>query len=58
VYLIETGGRCFLVGVGDGPMSMLAEIDKAAIPVPVMAAGSPPSAFGQVLAKVLRRRGR
>ena len=27
VYLIETAGRCFLVGVGDGPMSLLAEVD-------------------------------
>jgi hypothetical protein len=24
-------GRCFLVGVGDGPMSLLAEIDPAAV---------------------------
>jgi len=57
VYLIESGGRCFLVGVGDGPMSMLAEIDKAAIPAKDVGSDSPGSAFGDVLAKVLRRRG-
>jgi flagellar biogenesis protein FliO len=58
VYLIESGGRCFLVGVGDGPMSMLAEIDKSAIPVPAVDGGRPRSPFGEVLAKVLRRRAR
>ena len=32
VYLIETAGRCFLVGVGDGPMSLLAEVDRSLDP--------------------------
>ena len=58
VYLIESGGRCFLVGVGDGPLSMLAEIDKAAISAPLVVGSSPRSSFAEVLAKVLRRRGR
>ena len=58
VYLIETGGRCFLVGVGDGPMSLLAEIDKAAIPASAGAGDKPSSPFSDVLAKVLGRRGR
>ncbi len=31
VYLLRVAGRCFLVGVGDGPMSLLAEIDPAAV---------------------------
>jgi flagellar biogenesis protein FliO len=31
VYLLQVAGRCFLVGVGDGPMSLLAEIDPAAL---------------------------
>ena len=31
VYLLHVAGRCFLVGVGDGPMSLLAEIDPAAV---------------------------
>jgi flagellar biosynthetic protein FliO len=59
VYLIAAGGRCFLVGVGDGPMSLLAEIDEAAI----LAASKPStggsgSAFADVLARVLRKGGR
>jgi flagellar biogenesis protein FliO len=58
VYLIETGGRCFLVGVGDGPLSLLAEIDKAAISAPTAVGDRPGSSFGEVLAKLLRRRGR
>jgi flagellar biosynthetic protein FliO len=27
IYLVEIGGRCFMVGVGDGPMTMLGEVD-------------------------------
>jgi flagellar biogenesis protein FliO len=56
VYLIETGGRCFLVGVGDGPMSLLAEIDKAAIPAPAAVGDKQASSFAEVLSRVLRRR--
>jgi flagellar biogenesis protein FliO len=52
VYVIEAAGRCFLVGVGEGPMAMLAELDGAALPRPVVA---PPARFADVLAKVLGR---
>ena len=31
VYLLQVAGRCFLVGVADGPMALLAEIDPAAV---------------------------
>ena len=31
VYLLQVAGRCFLVGVGDGPMALLAEFDPAAM---------------------------
>ena len=48
VYLIEAAGRCFLVGVGDGPMSLLAELDASRVPA---VAASP--AFPDVLARVL-----
>jgi flagellar biosynthetic protein FliO len=34
VYLIEAAGRCFLVGAGEGPMSLLAEVDPKAVPLP------------------------
>jgi flagellar biosynthetic protein FliO len=54
VYLIEAAGRCFLVGVSDGPMSLLAEVDggKLEAPVEAMSAGGK---FGEVLARVLAR---
>lgn len=43
VYLIEAAGRCFLVGVGDGPMALLAELDgekaKALAATPAAASG-------------------
>lgn len=32
IYLVDVGGRCFLVGVGDGPMTMLAEVEPPAQP--------------------------
>jgi len=28
IYLVEVGARCFMVGVGDGPMTMLGEVDR------------------------------
>ncbi|MDB4982013.1 MAG: Flagellar biosis protein [Myxococcales bacterium] len=52
VYVIEAAGRCFLVGVGDGPMAVLAELDKAALPKD---APSTTPRFADVLARVLKR---
>jgi len=52
VYVIEAAGRCFLVGVGDGPMAVLAELDAGALPKD--RAPAPPR-FADVLAKVLGR---
>jgi flagellar biogenesis protein FliO len=49
IYLVETAGRCFLVGAGEGPMTMLAEVSadevKAHTPAaePSAAAASPRS---------------
>jgi flagellar protein FliO/FliZ len=51
VYVVEVAGRCFLLGVGDGPMSLLAEIDGERLPRPAEVRVS----FGEVLARVLRR---
>jgi flagellar biosynthetic protein FliO len=31
IYVVQAAGRCFLVGVGDGPMALLAELDSAAV---------------------------
>jgi flagellar biosynthetic protein FliO len=33
IYLVEVGGRCFMVGVGDGPMTLLGEVDAPAPPL-------------------------
>jgi flagellar biosynthetic protein FliO len=55
VYLIATGGRCFLVGVGDGPMSLLAEIDEASLPAMAPDAGGTGSVLADFFARVLRK---
>jgi flagellar biogenesis protein FliO len=54
VYLIETAGRCFLVGVGDGPMSLLAEVDGAKVE-PAVEGERTTRSFSDVLARVLAR---
>jgi flagellar biogenesis protein FliO len=28
IYLVQVGGRCLVVGVGDGPMSLLSELPE------------------------------
>lgn len=59
LYLIETAGRCFLVGVGDGPMTMLAEVPVAEVALAHTPSGGPPSGarFSAVLGRVLGRGG-
>jgi flagellar biosynthetic protein FliO len=52
VYVIEAAGKCLLVGVGDGPMTVLAELDKDALP---KATASAAPRFADVLARVLKR---
>ena len=52
VFVIETAGRCFLVGVGDGPMALLAELDADKLPRPSEAGAS---RFAEVFARVLGR---
>ncbi len=32
LVLVQVGGRVFLVGVGDGPMALLAEVDRPELP--------------------------
>jgi flagellar biosynthetic protein FliO len=54
VYVIEAAGRCFLIGVGEGPMSMLAELDAERVKGDLGAAA--PVGFAEVLAGVLGRR--
>ena len=52
VFVIETAGRCFLVGVGDGPMALLAELEPDKLPKAPEAAGA---RFADVLARLLGR---
>jgi flagellar biogenesis protein FliO len=51
--VIEAGGKCLLVGVGEGPMTVLAELD--AEKVRSESAAVPSTKFADVLARVLRR---
>jgi flagellar biosynthetic protein FliO len=55
VYVVEAAGRCFLIGVGDGPMSVLAELDGERLKADVEAS-VPSVRFADVLARALRRR--
>ena len=55
VYLIEAGGRCFLVGVGDGPMAVLAELNASEV-AKAEGTAEPGLRFAEVLARVLGRR--
>src|SRR5437660_757794 len=55
LYLVEAAGRCFMVGVGDGPMALLAELDPAVVAKDQAAAVAASPPFGDVLARVLAR---
>lgn len=55
LYVIEAAGRYLLVGVGDGPMTTLAELDALAVR-PLLdgeARGAERSALGGALKRVL-----
>jgi flagellar biogenesis protein FliO len=32
IYLVKVGGRFLVIGVGDGPMAMLAEVERPELP--------------------------
>lgn len=53
VYVVSAAGRCFLVGVGDGPMSLLAELDPAAVKASEVPQPAPGAAWAAVLARVM-----
>jgi flagellar biosynthetic protein FliO len=56
LFLVETGGRCFLIGSGDTAMTMLAEVDPAQ--VKALEQAEPQRSglgFADVLARVLKR---
>jgi hypothetical protein len=54
VYVVEAAGRCFLIGVGDGPMAVLAELEPEKLPhaEPARAVGA---RFAEVLGRALAR---
>jgi flagellar biogenesis protein FliO len=56
LYVVETAGRCFLIGVGDGPISMLAEIDPASLGSTSGTNEPGGGSFADALGKVFRRR--
>jgi flagellar biogenesis protein FliO len=41
VYVLEAGGRCFLVGAGDGGMALLAELDAKSLPAQALVMAAP-----------------
>jgi flagellar biosynthetic protein FliO len=56
--LVEVAGRCLLVGIGDGPMTLLAELSdgERAVALAQTAGGDgAPSRFSEVLARALGR---
>ncbi len=54
VYVIEAGGRCLLVGVSEGPMTVLAELDGEKVRADGATAANG-TRFADVLARVMRR---
>lgn len=56
LYLVEVGGRCFLVGAGEGGMASLAELDPGQVKAP--AAAETRGAFLRALTRVVAGGGR
>jgi flagellar biosynthetic protein FliO len=57
MVVVEVAGRWFLVGVGDGPMALLAELDAAQARAHLEVAAEPPrgARVGDALRAVLAR---
>jgi flagellar biosynthetic protein FliO len=55
LFVVVAAGRCFLLGAGDSTMTMLAELDAAAVKSLCAPAPGSSSPFAQVLARVLGR---
>jgi flagellar protein FliO/FliZ len=53
LLLIEVGGKVLLVGAGDGPMAVLADIDPATLPA---SPARRPAVFKDIFARALGRR--
>lgn len=57
VYLLGVGGRCFLVGVSEGPMSLLAEVDPINLPEEPPRRSGGGAGVGELLGRLLRKGG-
>lgn len=56
LYVVEVAGRCFMVGVGDGPMALLAELDaEKVIAGQSLVPSGRGAAFGETLSRILGR---
>jgi flagellar biosynthetic protein FliO len=57
VYVVEAGSRCFLIGVGDGSMSLIAELDGATLSSPSQgsAESRQSTKFSEVLSRAMGR---
>ena len=53
IYVVEAAGRCFLIGAGEGPMALLAELDPEKLPAPA----PPAPRLAEVVARLLHRPG-
>ncbi len=53
VYVVEAAGRNFLLGAGEGGLSLLAELDAAAVGAAPVIGPPAPGKFADVLARVL-----
>jgi flagellar biosynthetic protein FliO len=53
LYVVQAAGRCFLVGVGEGPMALLAELDAATVKAQAVVEPAVGATFGAALARVL-----
>jgi flagellar biogenesis protein FliO len=55
LYLVEVGKRCFLIGVGEGPPRLLAEIEQDGLPDDCRQARGPRAPLADLVDKLLRR---
>jgi flagellar protein FliO/FliZ len=55
LFLVETAGRCFLIGAAEGALSLIAEVDAAQARVVERQAPSPGARFPDTLRRILRQ---
>jgi flagellar biosynthetic protein FliO len=58
LYVVETAGRCFLVGASDGGMNLIAELDPQQLAAPAGSLPAGKAAAGRFAEVLARLRGR